>query len=86
MLTADVRVNQRQTALVEIEKLRTHSDGTADYSVMFTVDDVVSVTKRRRIVHSFPRTRYNSLALLRIALETLEPNELELENELAIGP
>ena len=53
----------------------------ADYSVQFGVEKIGSVGLHRRGVLAFPRKQYNVLALLRQALATLEPAELELEGD-----
>lgn len=58
-----------------------HIDGTelADYTVEFAIDRHRAVGLHARSIRSFPRTKYNALALLKQALETLDPRELELE-------
>lgn len=64
---------------IRIENQEVHEDGTADYSVQFAVDRVGAVGLHQRSIRHFPRDKYNVLALLRQALETLDPKELKLE-------
>lgn len=48
-----------------------------DYSVRFGVHKGRGTGFHQRGIHSFPRKRYNVLALLLQALNTLDPSELE---------
>ena len=67
---------------IDIENLTEDADAdVADYSVRFGVERIGSVGVHQRGVLAFPRKKYNVLALLRQALATLEPNELELEGD-----
>lgn len=50
-----------------------------DYSVRIGVDRINSVGIYQRGLVSFFKQRYNVLALLKMALETLEPEDLELD-------
>ena len=65
---------------ITLEKITDHPDGSADYSARFAVDRVGAVGMHQRVIHGFPRTEYNVLALLLQALNTLEPEELSLES------
>lgn len=67
---------------IEIENVSEQAsvfDETADYSVSIGVERIKSVGLHRRGIINFPRRKYNVLALLRQALETLEPEDLELD-------
>lgn len=55
-----------------------------DYTAQFATERCGAVGLHRRIVRGFPRTKYNALALVRQALATLQPYELELESD--VGP
>ena len=68
---------------IRIERVETHEDGTADYSVQFAADRFGSVALHQRVVYGFPREKYNALALVLQALNTLQPEELELEEASA---
>ena len=80
MIEVDISQDQRELGKVKIENLETHDDGTADYSVQFAVERCGAVGLHQRVIRNFPRTKYNALALLLQALNTLEPSELELES------
>lgn len=54
-----------------------------DYVAEFAVERYAAVGLHRRVIRNFPRLRYNVLALVRQALETLEPRELELERNVS---
>jgi len=56
-------------------------DDTAEYSIKYAVERGMAVGIHKRIIYGFPRKRYNVLALLLQALNTLEPKELELEDD-----
>lgn len=69
-------------ARITIENL-TQGDGeTADYSIRFGVEKSDAVGLHQRAIYGFPRKRYNALALVRQALNTLEPEELILGGDL----
>lgn len=73
-----------EAAKITIEKLVFKTDGTADYSVRFAVDRGTGhVGIHQRVVEDFPRTKYNVLGLLALALQTLSPEELSLEHGTA---
>jgi hypothetical protein len=81
MIEVTVRVDEEELAYIRIENVETRTDQTADYAVYFAVNRALgAVGIHRRGVAGFPRTKYNALALLRQALATLEPHELELEH------
>lgn len=71
----------QELARVHIRNLETEYTDEADYGVKFVVERGSAVGLHRRRIFSFPRRKYNALALLRQALETLEPEELELERD-----
>lgn len=68
---------------VSIVLIQTNADGTADFSVRFGIDREGARGLHQRPVFGFPITKYNKLALLKIALDTLDPSELELEHPTA---
>lgn len=65
---------------LKITRVRLNADGTADYSVDITVDRQGAVGMYRRVVYGFPHNEYNALGLLRLALHTLDTEELRLEH------
>lgn len=70
-----------EIAKVTIENLTEGDSQYADYSVRFGVEKGKSVGIHSRGILGFPRQRYNVLALLLQALNTLEPRELEWDGE-----
>lgn len=79
----DDDVDEHEYFHVTIELVKTNDDGTADFSVRFGIDREGARGVHQRPVFGFPITQYNKLALLKIALDTLEPSELELEHPTA---
>jgi hypothetical protein len=71
---------KQELGKIEIENVATYPDGTGDYSVRFAVDRVHAVGIHQRLLGNFPRLEYNVLALILQALNTLEPEELKLED------
>lgn len=57
-----------------------------DYSVRFGVHKGEGLGLHQRGITNFPRTKYNVLALLLQALNTLEPRELEFVGEWDTRP
>lgn len=82
MIEVTVRVNgEDEVAYIRIENVTPEETEYADYSIHFAVDRALgAVGVHQRGVAGFPRLRYNALALVRQALATLEPYELELEH------
>lgn len=70
-----------ELAKVTIENLTEGDGDLADYSVRFGVEKGRSVGVHQRGVFAFPRKKYNVLALLLQALNTLDPRELEWDGE-----
>ena len=66
---------------IEVQNLQTGVGEVADYSVKFGVERGTAVGMHKRMIYGFPRKKYNVLALLRQALETLNEKELELERD-----
>ena len=64
---------------IDITEVGRNFDGTVDYAVEFGVDRIGAIGLHSRVVLAFPAAQYNVLALLKQALETLSPKELELE-------
>lgn len=80
MIEVVVLKNGEPIAHVEIKNIETSVHGTmANYSVKYAVERGSAVGLHTRLIHHFPRTKYNALALVRQALTTLEERELELE-------
>lgn len=74
MIDGDMEIGK-----VLIEKMKTYGE-LADYSVRFAVErGGRHVGLHQRMVEGFPRTHYNVLGLLALALQTLSPEELSLE-------
>lgn len=74
------RSGELELGRVLITNIEMHDDDTADYSVQFAVERCGAVGLHQRVIRHFPRTKYNALALLLQALNTLDPKELELED------
>lgn len=51
------------------------------YSVEFGVDTAAGFAIYQRSIYAFPRKRFNVLALLKQALETLDEKELSLDGD-----
>lgn len=69
-----------EIARIEIENVSLSGD-SGDYSVRFGVHKGEGLGLHQRGIYGFPRTKYNVLALLLQALNTLEPRELEFVGE-----
>jgi hypothetical protein len=73
---------KHELARIEIENvLDDQTNETGTYSVRFAVDTGSGVAIYQRRIDSFFRRRYNVLALLRIALDTLMEQELSLDGD-----
>lgn len=84
MIEVVIRHKESQAELgrIEIEDVTiggNKTDDIGDYSVRIGVERIGSVGIIQRGLIRFPRRRYNVLALLKQALETLEPEDLELD-------
>lgn len=84
MIEVVIRHKESETELgrIEIENVTIGGsvfDEEADYSVRIGVERVNSVGMFQRGLIRFYRRKYNVLALLKMALETLEPEDLELD-------
>lgn len=73
---------KHELARIEIENVADQAGETGQYSVRFAVDTGSGVAIYQRRIDSFSRRRYNVLALLRIALDTLVEQELSLDRDL----
>lgn len=71
---------RHELARIEIENLSPAGE-TGEYSVRFVVDTGSGPAIYQRRIDSFYRRRYNVLALLRIALDTLMEQELSLDRD-----
>lgn len=78
VVTLQVEPGEYEIGRIEIENVQVNEDGTADYAIRFGVEKIAGVGMHTRAIFGFPREKYNVLALLRQALETLEPEDLEL--------
>lgn len=72
---------KHELARIEIENVTGSAQETGEYSVRFVVDTGSGPAIYQRRIDSFYRRRYNVLALLRIALETLMEQELSLDRD-----
>lgn len=79
-VTVTIKGTKHELARISIENLGS-ADEFGDYSVRFGVDTGSGFAVYQRSVEHFPRRRYNALALLRIALSTLEEKELTLDSD-----
>jgi len=82
MIEVIIRHQGTEVELGRIEIENVSDDGAAEfgnYSVRFGVERIGSVGVHQRGILNFPRTKYNVLALLLQALNTLDPPELELD-------
>lgn len=71
-----------EVASIRITKLESHDDGTADYQFELGVDTADGFAVYQRDARLFPRKKLNTLALLRLALSTLEEEELSLDGDI----
>lgn len=58
------------------------SEKYADYSIRFGVDKNHATGIHQRAIYMFPRQEYNVLGLLLQALNTLDPEELRMHEDL----
>lgn len=72
---------KHELARIEIENVTGKAGEEGTYSVRFVVDTGSGIAMYQRRIDSFHRKRYNVLALLRIALETLLEKELTLDRD-----
>src|SRR5688572_1965267 len=82
----EVVINHKESGAelgrIEIENVTigaTVFDDVADFSVRIGVNKIHSIGIIQRGIVRFYRRKYNVLALLKQALETLEPEDLELD-------
>lgn len=76
------KIGHREMAHIRIENLNDSSDPElANYSIQFAVDTADGIAVYQRHIEAFPRKKYNTLALLRQALQTLEEKELGLDGD-----
>lgn len=78
MIEVSIKHDGRELARIKIEHLGPGGD-FSDYSIQFGVDTAEGFAVYQRAVEHFPRRKFNALALLRIALATLEEKELSLD-------
>jgi hypothetical protein len=71
-----------EIALIKMSRVSMTPDRQhGDYHILFGVETGEGIAVYQRHVDNFPRTQYNVLGLLRIALETLEQKELSLDRD-----
>lgn len=79
-VTITSKGGKHELGRIHIENVSTSADGRyGDYSLQFGVDTGAGVAVIQRSVYAFPRKDLNVLALVRLALETLEEKELSLD-------
>lgn len=81
MLEVKILKNGVEIGRVEIENIRMNDDGSANYAAKFGVERCGAVGLHQRQIWGFRRLKYNVLGLLKLALETLDEKELELERD-----
>lgn len=84
-MTLEVKAesNRHELAVIRITNLEDSSDPEyGNYSIEFGVDTVDGWAIYQRSIESFPRRKYNTLALIRQALNTLEEKELRLDGDI----
>jgi hypothetical protein len=71
-----------ELAVIRIHQVKVTPDlEYGDYSVEFGVDTAEGFAVYRRAIYAFPRKRFNALALVRQALDTLYEEELNLDGD-----
>jgi hypothetical protein len=70
--------SDKELGRITIENLSSRDSEEADYAIRFAVERITGIGLHNRGIHSFPRTKYNVLALLRQVLATLDESELKL--------
>lgn len=89
MIEVIIRHKASKVELGRIDIENVSDDGAGDfanYSVRFGVERLGAIGVHQRGISQFPRTKYNVLALLLQALNTLEPSDLELDGDISSGP
>ena len=82
MITVQVKIGSWEMAHIRIENLNDSTDPEiGNYSIQFAVDTAEGVAVYQRHIEQFPRKKFNTLALLRQALQTLEEKELSLDGD-----
>lgn len=85
-VVARFKGGKHELARITLENVGTSPDGeTADYSVQIAVYTGSGVELIQRACYAFPRKKLNTLALLRLALETLTEEELTLDTDPDAG-
>lgn len=82
MIDVYVCINGEPLAQIEIQNISSSDDlEYSDYTVRYAVDRGSALGTHSRLIHGFPRKRYNAFALIAVALNTLSQKELELERD-----
>ena len=79
MITVVVTGTHGELARIQDRERNRQCQETGTYSVRLAVQTGSGIAVYQRRIDSFFRRRYNVLALLRIALETLDEKELSLD-------
>lgn len=83
MIRVKIKVGNREIALIRITNLEDSDDPEfGNYSIEFGVDTAEGFAVYQRSIEAFPRRKYNALALLRQALNTLDEKELRLDGDI----
>lgn len=82
MIEVSIMLHKKQElGSIRIENLEDSDDPElGNYSIQFGVDTGEGFAVYQRTVYAFPRQKLNVLALIRLALETLEEKELSLDS------
>jgi hypothetical protein len=80
MIEVFICLNEEPLGYIKIANTGESIDDTSNYLVQFGIDRGSSVGVHSRLLHFFPRKKYNVFALLLQALQTLNEKELELES------
>lgn len=79
MIEVMVKKGDLELGRIRINKIETHKDGTADYSVKIVVYNGESFAMHQRVVHNFPRNIVNALGLVLSGLTQLNEEEFRLD-------
>lgn len=83
MILVTITSGDHELGLVRITNLEDSDDPEyGNYSIELGVDTAAGFAVYQRSIESFPRKKFNALALLRQALNTLEEKELRLDGDI----
>ena len=85
MIRVTAKIGTRELAVIRIENLEDSIDPEiGNYSIEFGVHTGDGYAVYQRQIEAFPRKKFNTLALIRQALNTLEEKELSLDGDIDI--